>query len=765
MPRFVLPVTLKKRRNVLLAYFIVVLALAFTAPVQSFTLVHDVGETPGEHDWFEHQQGHFVAWDEQHNDDFTFRSVITVGEEFDSLGDALYLAEIASDAYGTADVLSIAWSSDTSGWVPMWSLRLESATGVTLLAPEGEEPVTSLQLASGSPKVGHQYETLVSYQAQANVIDLAIVDNTDEKYVYRGRFKMNDHAGSLSVRSGYAAFNNAFDTNIASLDAFGGETVYVPVGARWDMFNQAADGSISSVPAQHFDVNEHIVIELLTPHEVAEGEYHVRLQNGTTIHDIGVLANVEQHRRISLPVADWPLGTGILHVEYVAEGEPLLTERRSVRIGQARFRVRDVEIAREDGEIRGVVEVQTTTALDELAVQFSGTLYEKLWIQDDRDYRDEEREQFTLLDETVAVPAEGTRIPFVVPMPEDRGFYQLDFDVTVEPNVVVRLSGDYKLFHTYEPASPEPGEPYIMAVLPDTQNYARSYPTIYIRQLEWIAEQAAERNILLMLHLGDITNDNNAIQWERSVEAITLLDDVMPYVLSIGNHDMTEHGGGNAWDRDHSLINDYFFLEDQPWILGTFPEGSLENNYATFELQGEKYLVVSLEYGARDEALEWANEVVAQYPDHTGILITHAYTTRSGRRSDSARTSYDIAHNPDTTVNTGDEMWEKFVSHHANMKYVFSGHHNSENGISRQVAYGLHGNAVYEMMINYQFDTRGGDGHFALVEFRPDNTVEVKAYSPYLDIYRDDISIFGFDNHFIIDHAMNRYVSPPRNEQ
>jgi hypothetical protein len=51
---------------------------------------------------------------------------------------------------------------------------------------------------------------------------------------------------------------------------------------------------------------------------------------------------------------------------------------------------------------------------------------------------------------------------------------------------------------------------------------------------------------------------------------------------------------------------------------------------------------------------------------------------------------------------------------------------------------GVHGNAVHEIVVNYQFTVNGGNGLIRLMEFLPDGkTVRVKTYSPFAEARGD----------------------------
>jgi len=89
-------------------------------------------------------------------------------------------------------------------------------------------------------------------------------------------------------------------------------------------------------------------------------------------------------------------------------------------------------------------------------------------------------------------------------------------------------------------------------------------------------------------------------------------------------------------------------------------------------------------------------------------------------------------------VNDGQELWDKLVSRHPNFAFTFNGHVLND-GVARLTSQGVHGNAVHQMLVNYQTWPEGGQGYLRLVEFLPDGrTVQVRDYSPVLDKYQTE---------------------------
>ena len=77
--------------------------------------------------------------------------------------------------------------------------------------------------------------------------------------------------------------------------------------------------------------------------------------------------------------------------------------------------------------------------------------------------------------------------------------------------------------------------------LPDTQYYSGEKQPIFQSQTQWIADHQKELNIACVVHEGDITDKNSEPQWQGAVQAMSVLDGIVPVMVVPGNHDT---GGG-----------------------------------------------------------------------------------------------------------------------------------------------------------------------------------------------------------------------------
>ena len=113
--------------------------------------------------------------------------------------------------------------------------------------------------------------------------------------------------------------------------------------------------------------------------------------------------------------------------------------------------------------------------------------------------------------------------------------------------------------------------------------------------------------------------------------------------------------------------------------------------------------IISLEFGADNKVLEWANEVVESFPDHRVVVYTHCFIGGDGdivkRGTLNCPSTYGFAKN--VQVNSPEEMFDKFISRHKNIFMVFSGHVPSDDILMREDV-GDYGNTIVSFLIDAQ---------------------------------------------------------------
>lgn len=277
----------------------------------------------------------------------------------------------------------------------------------------------------------------------------------------------------------------------------------------------------------------------------------------------------------------------------------------------------------------------------------------------------------------------------------------------------------------------------MIAVLPDTQVYSLRLPGLYNVQTSFLRLNAEKLDIQYVLHLGDIVNNNTRTEWERASASMSLLHGVIPYALAPGNHDYGP--SGNASTRE-TFMNEYFSFEHSaamPTFGGAYEQGKLDSSYHLFSIQGRDFIVMALEWAPRDEVVAWANDVMAEYPEREGILITHAYLNNNDRRFDHTDTEHPQRYNPHEyatpgSINDGEQLWQKLVRHHR-FAMALNGHVLGD-GCGYLKSTTDRGTTCHQMLSNYQMRDQGGEGYMRLLELLPDGrTMRVHTYSPLYD--------------------------------
>lgn len=320
---------------------------------------------------------------------------------------------------------------------------------------------------------------------------------------------------------------------------------------------------------------------------------------------------------------------------------------------------------------------------------------------------------------------------------------------------------------------------YSIAILGDTQMmlsravdgngnglYVDGYDetsNVFYKNIQWLIQNKEKLNLQFVMHVGDLTdNGNNSTtasytytdeetgeettgtkykyDWEYKygLKWLNQLHDAeIPYALVRGNHETSTNFQEYyvADETNTSYVTADTTVTDEEGnetvISGMLDSTSMLNTAYTFEVNNQKYLIVALDLEPSDEALEWANNVVAAHPEHRTIILTHAYMNGYGVRYQSKSLG---------GTNYGEIIWDELASQHENIFLVICGH-ASEADIIRRTDVGVNGNTVYQMMIDesvLEYYGKSQTGVFALMSFtNGGNTIAFNFYSPSADkLYR-----------------------------
>jgi hypothetical protein len=253
----------------------------------------------------------------------------------------------------------------------------------------------------------------------------------------------------------------------------------------------------------------------------------------------------------------------------------------------------------------------------------------------------------------------------------------------------------------------------------DTQNMVyHDFPGALESMGKWIIDNRYRENIKYVVQTGDAV-DNGFCEWQW-VNYHKLYDQFagqIPFFVVAGNHEL--HVKFERWDA-------YLARPEISTIprVNSFERGKAV--YATFEVDGEKFLLIGAGYGAELESVDWMNSVLKYHPDYTAILLFHGYLKAHGEY-----------------LAIGEELFERVVKPNPNVRLVLCGHCTGNTSYRLEEidddGDGTPDRAVNALMYNYQ-DWVQDCGQLRLLTFdTATRSITVKTFSPYTGKeYRDD---------------------------
>ncbi|MDR2146253.1 MAG: metallophosphoesterase [Tannerella sp.] len=281
---------------------------------------------------------------------------------------------------------------------------------------------------------------------------------------------------------------------------------------------------------------------------------------------------------------------------------------------------------------------------------------------------------------------------------------------------------------------------FTIPVFPDTQTYMGNNRGVFFSMIEWVVNNADSLKIPMLLQVGDLVNFDNFDHWELASVGMKIFDRAkIPYAITLGNHDTEAVGqfSGSAAPGNTNInlrrtqkFNYFFPVSRFPLQKGRFEKDKSDNAYYIFEAGGLKWIVIALEFCAREAAAQWMDGVLKEYPDHNAIILTHYHLNPKGEI---------VTNNAGYGDMIVSDIYDKYIKPHKNVLMVLSGHVCYSSWRTDQ---GDNGNTIYQMLQDYQCNS---DGYFRLLDIDVQNkTISAKMYSPLFDNTLDDQSKFSF---------------------
>lgn len=272
---------------------------------------------------------------------------------------------------------------------------------------------------------------------------------------------------------------------------------------------------------------------------------------------------------------------------------------------------------------------------------------------------------------------------------------------------------------------------FTIIALPDTQNEAQFFPTVFTSQTQWIVDNASAENIVFVTHLGDIVNTaNSTTQWANADAAMDLLDLAgIPYSVGPGNHDLPLYSSPSHYNTYFGVAR----FSGKSWYGGNFG-GDNYNNYSLFSASGMDFILINLQFSPTSAMLDWADALLKANPDRRAIVVSHSILD--------ANNSFTAEGTPIFNALKGN----------ANLFLMLCGHMRSSNdGAAYRAEAGDDGHTIHIMLADYQDYPNGGNGYLRLLRFSPaDNKIYATTYSPYIGQF-----ITTFPDQMELEYAMS----------
>ena len=272
------------------------------------------------------------------------------------------------------------------------------------------------------------------------------------------------------------------------------------------------------------------------------------------------------------------------------------------------------------------------------------------------------------------------------------------------------------------PPFPADENAFTIVVIPDTQTYLgkgckqtpdSEDPVInpnLAAQIDWILSHQADQRIAFVSHVGDIVDKNRPEEWAVARQHLDRLRGVVPFGLTVGNHDMEGDGDASLFQAEFPADR----FTNYPWYLGRFSRPGKKqdvsvnnvNSAQVFTAGGLDFLHLNLECNAPEDVVEWANDLLERHSNRRAIITTHMDLgiikkpkDKEGYiRDPKGRMQWTKIHGKEG--NDAEQLWKKLYRRHANLSLICSGDQSRVTAL-REVRTGDHGNPVVSLLSDY----------------------------------------------------------------
>lgn len=319
------------------------------------------------------------------------------------------------------------------------------------------------------------------------------------------------------------------------------------------------------------------------------------------------------------------------------------------------------------------------------------------------------------------------------------------FALTLLATTLLSADDDGPLISGSGTLPPLPTGAFTLVVIPDTQHYtglgckgklesddpvANTHLTA---QIDWILANREKENIVFVTHVGDIVEKNRAEEWAIARQELDRLRGVVPFSLTVGNHDMESDGDARLFQKSFPAER----FAEFPWYLGCYEHDKKDqhvsannvNSAQRFSAGGIHFLHLSLECNAPDDVLEWADGLMKSHPDDRVIVTTHMdlgvikkpKSDKGYIEDPKGRMEWIKIHGK--RGNSGEDLWKKLFRHQSNLDLILCGDQSRVTALRLDTP-AEDGHVVTSLLSDYM-----SEPVLRLMRFRPDkHTIEVVSW-------------------------------------
>ncbi len=269
---------------------------------------------------------------------------------------------------------------------------------------------------------------------------------------------------------------------------------------------------------------------------------------------------------------------------------------------------------------------------------------------------------------------------------------------------------------------------YSFAIVGDPQKLTEFYPEKLDAMYSWIANNKESKKIAYCTTLGDLTNSNTKVEYDRINAQFEKLDNAgIPYGFIRGNHDLIPEFDTYITWEDHG---------NKTPQSGSF-DGTMKNTWQKLTVGDVKYLFINMDYSLTPQLMAQISGFIKENRDYNVIASVHGYMSNSGARITNTTSTSDQRVSDGGGGLCGADLWEQLYSKHDNLVMVLCGHTSGGPVLVRKDK-NVNGYVIPQLRIDPQGTDMDYDGVglVAMFYFSENGTqLEVEYYSVDRDAY------------------------------